>query len=104
VPPLLLYLPPGYERRAQTGLVGCASIEDYINNVIKKHEKTLAKKEMDRINHVNTTDANTARFSYLLQNDEISSIIEDYTRTPSPFTISLQTAFRKPFGWLITLR
>ncbi|MDE5669882.1 MAG: DUF1015 family protein [Eubacterium sp.] len=45
--------------RAQVGLVGCASIDDYINNVIKKHEKTLAKKEQDRINHVNVTDANT---------------------------------------------
>ena len=45
--------------RAQVGLVGCASIDDYINNVIKKHEKTLAKKEKDRINHVNITDANT---------------------------------------------
>ncbi len=45
--------------RAQVGLVGCASIDDYVNNIIKKHEKTLAKKEKDRINHVNITDANT---------------------------------------------
>lgn len=45
--------------RAQVGLVGCASIDDYMNEVIKKHEKTLAKKEKDRINHVNITDANT---------------------------------------------
>ena len=45
--------------RAQTWLVGCASIDDYMNNVIKKHEHTLAKKEQDRINHVNICDANT---------------------------------------------
>lgn len=45
--------------RVQVGIVGCASIDDYINNIIKKHEKTLAKKEKDRINHVNVTDANT---------------------------------------------
>lgn len=45
--------------RAQVGLVGCASIDDYMNNVIKRHEKTLAKKEADRIKHVNTTNANT---------------------------------------------
>lgn len=45
--------------RAQVGLVGCASIDDYMNNIIKKHEKTLAKKEKDRINHVHITDANT---------------------------------------------
>ncbi len=45
--------------RAQTGLVGCASIDDYMNNIIKKHEKTLAPKEQDRIRHVDTCDANT---------------------------------------------
>lgn len=45
--------------RAQVGIAGCASIDDYINNIIKKHEHTLAKKEQDRINHVNTCDANT---------------------------------------------
>lgn len=45
--------------RSQVGIVGCASIDDYVNNVIKKHEKTLAKKEQDRIRHVSTTNANT---------------------------------------------
>lgn len=45
--------------RAQTGLVGCASIDDYRDNVIKKHEFTRADKEADRIRHVDTCDANT---------------------------------------------
>jgi len=45
--------------REQTGLVGCASINDYINNQIKKHELTRADKEADRIRHVDTCDANT---------------------------------------------
>lgn len=45
--------------RSQVGLAGCASIDDYINNVIKKHEKTLAKKEADRIRHVDACNANT---------------------------------------------
>jgi uncharacterized protein (DUF1015 family) len=45
--------------RAQTGLVGCASIDDYLNNKIKKHELTRAEKEKDRIRHVDTLDANT---------------------------------------------
>ena len=44
--------------RAQTGLVGCVSIDDYINNVIRKHELTRADKEADRINHVDYCDAN----------------------------------------------
>jgi uncharacterized protein (DUF1015 family) len=36
----------------QTGLVGCCSIDDYFNNVIKKHEKTRPDKEEDRKNHI----------------------------------------------------
>ena len=38
--------------RVQTGITACASIDDYANNVIKKHENTRADKEQDRINHV----------------------------------------------------
>lgn len=45
--------------RAQTGIVGCASIDDYMNNIIKKHELTRADKETDRVNHVDFLDANT---------------------------------------------
>ena len=45
--------------RAQIGIVGCTSIDDYMNNVIKKHELTRADKEQDRINHVDYCDANT---------------------------------------------
>ena len=45
--------------RSQAGLVGCASIDDYNNNVIKKHELTRADKEEDRIRHVDTLNANT---------------------------------------------
>ena len=45
--------------RVQTGLVACASIDDYQNNVIKKHENTRADKEIDRITHVDTCSAQT---------------------------------------------
>ena len=45
--------------RVQTGLVGCTSIDDYVNNIIKKHEYTRADKEQDRINHVDYCNANT---------------------------------------------
>ena len=38
--------------RTQTGLVGCASIDDYTDGVILKHENTLAAKEEDRVHHV----------------------------------------------------
>lgn len=45
--------------RAQTGIVACASIDDYQNAVIKKHENTRADKEQDRINHVDALSAQT---------------------------------------------
>lgn len=45
--------------RTQTGIVACASIDDYLNNVIKKHENTRADKEQDRINHVDACGAQT---------------------------------------------
>ena len=40
-------------------IVACASIDDYLNNVIKKHENTRADKEVDRITHVDTLSAQT---------------------------------------------
>lgn len=71
--------------RSQIGIVGCASIDDYINNVIKKHEHTLAKKEQDRINHVNTCDANTGPiFLTYRKNDEISSIVNNWISDNKP--------------------
>ena len=71
--------------RAQTGLVGCASIDDYLNNVIKKHEHTLAKKEQDRINHVDITDANTGPIflTYRAQS-RISETVNGWIRAHAP--------------------
>lgn len=45
--------------RSQTGLVACASIDDYLDGVIKKHENTRTEKEIDRINHVDICNAHT---------------------------------------------
>lgn len=66
--------------RAQTGIVACASIDDYINNIIKKHEHTRADKEQDRINHVDYCDANTGPiFLTYRSEDEINAIVEEWT-------------------------
>lgn len=45
--------------RRQTGIAACASVDDYMNNVIKKHENTREEKEQDRIRHVDTLSAQT---------------------------------------------
>lgn len=65
--------------RAQTGIVGCASIDDYMNNIIKKHEFTRADKEADRINHVDYCDANTGPiFLTYRGTKEVDDIIAKY--------------------------
>lgn len=71
--------------RAQTGIAGCASIDDYKNNVIKKHEHTLAKKEIDRIRHVDTCNANTGPIFLTYRNkDEINALVNDWTKKHNP--------------------
>lgn len=45
--------------RSQTGITACCAIDDYVSGVIKKHENTRKEKELDRIRHVDVTDANT---------------------------------------------
>ena len=63
--------------RAQIGIVGCASVDDYRNNVIRKHELTRADKEQDRINHVDYCDANTGPiFLTYRAKAELSALVE----------------------------
>ena len=70
--------------RAQTGIVFCASIDDYMNNIIKKHEFTRADKEEDRINHVDYCDANTGPIFLTYKEDQIASeIIEAWIENES---------------------
>jgi uncharacterized protein (DUF1015 family) len=67
--------------RSQTGLVCGSSIEDYWNGIIKKHEFTRPEKELDRINHIVTTRAQTG-IVFLAYNDQedVQHIIEDWKR------------------------
>ncbi|MBQ6575775.1 MAG: DUF1015 domain-containing protein [Lachnospiraceae bacterium] len=63
--------------RSQTGIVGCASIDDYISGVIKKHENTREDKEIDRINHVDALSAQTGPiFLAYRKRDDIRSILD----------------------------
>ena len=56
--------------RSQTGIVACASIDDYQNNIIKKHENTRADKEADRIRHVDALSAQTGPIFLAYRADE----------------------------------
>ncbi len=46
------------EGRTQYGIVGCASVDDYMNGIIKKHELTRPDKEQDRMVHIRANNAN----------------------------------------------
>ena len=71
--------------RSQTGLVGCVSIDDYINSIIKKHELTRADKEADRINHVDYCDANTGPiFLTYRPQSEIAAIVNGWKESHAP--------------------
>lgn len=64
--------------RGQTGIVACSSIDDYLNGVIKKHENTREEKELDRIRHVDTTDAQTGPiFLAYRSREEINRLVEE---------------------------
>jgi uncharacterized protein (DUF1015 family) len=71
--------------RSQTGLVCGSSIDDYFKGVIKKHEFTRPEKELDRINHIKTTRAQTG-IVFLAYNDQedVQTIISNWKTNHAP--------------------
>ena len=70
--------------RTQTGIVACASIDDYMNNVIKKHENTRADKEEDRIRHVDTCNAQTGPIFLAYRRNETIYTVVAKTKENAP--------------------
>ncbi|MCR5417264.1 MAG: DUF1015 family protein [Pseudobutyrivibrio sp.] len=70
--------------RSQTGIVACASIDDYQNNIIKKHENTRAEKEQDRIRHVDTCNAQTGPIFLAYRQDHTIATIVEKTKGRRP--------------------
>lgn len=70
--------------RVQTGVVACSSIDDYLNAVVKEHEKTREDKEQDRIRHVDTLSAQTGPiFLAHRRSETISAIVaEEIHKSP----------------------
>lgn len=70
--------------RSQTGVVACCAIDDYLENVIKKHENTLEKKELDRIRHIYALDAQTGPiFLTYRDSDAIDILVAAVKKTAS---------------------
>lgn len=88
--------------RAQTGIVGCASIDDYMNNIIKKHELTRADKEADRINHVDYCDANTGPiFLTYRGNETIDAVVAKYTSAEAEYDFTTDDGIRNTV-WVVS--
>lgn len=85
----------------QTGMVGCCSIDDYFNNVIKKHELTRPDKEEDRKNHVRYSKMNyePVFFSYPHVND-IDTIVEKVKEGTPTYDISTDDGLQHTL-WIV---
>ena len=70
--------------RSQTGIVACASIDDYCNNVIKKHENTRADKEQDRINHVDICNMQTGPIFLAYRANEVLRGLTQLVKKQTP--------------------
>lgn len=71
--------------RSQTGLVCASSVDDYENGLIKKHEFTRPEKELDRINHIKTTGAQTGNVFLAYRNVEaIDKLTADWMTEKNP--------------------
>ncbi|MDR2889966.1 MAG: DUF1015 family protein [Lachnospiraceae bacterium] len=70
--------------RTQTGLVACSAIEDYENNLIKKHEKTRTDKELDRICHVDITNAHTGPIFLVYRSHKYINTLIDTAKQSTP--------------------
>lgn len=81
--------------RSQTGIVATASIDDYLNCIIKKHENTRADKELDRINHVDALSAQTGPiFLAYRKNDELKSIIDKVKKGEAAYDFTSEDGIR----------
>ncbi len=71
-------------RLSQTGVVCCCHIDDYNNNIIRKHEKTRKDKEDDRTRHVLTLNANAEPVLFLIKDQpDVAALIQaDARRSP----------------------
>jgi uncharacterized protein (DUF1015 family) len=73
------------EGRSQTGIVSGSSVDDYENDIIKKHEFTRPEKELDRINHIKTTGAQTGNVFLAYRNvDSIDALVTQWKASHNP--------------------
>ncbi len=85
----------------QIGLVAGASIVDYENDIIKKHEHTRADKEADRIKHVDTLNANTGPVFLTYQaNENMNNLVHEILKTTPLYDFETEDGIKHIF-WKI---
>ena len=70
--------------RSQTGIAACSSVDDYQNQIIKKHENTREEKELDRISHVDATNAHTGPIFLVYRSVQKINEIVSSVKTETP--------------------
>lgn len=87
--------------KTQYGLVACAYVADYLNNVIRKHELTRPDKEEDRKNHIRVTNFNSEPvfFAYP-DHEEINRIINNYIKDIPEYDFKTEDGIHHQF-WVI---
>ncbi|MBN1186077.1 MAG: DUF1015 domain-containing protein [Bacteroidales bacterium] len=76
--------------KTQYGIVGCAAVEDYMNNIIKKHELTRPDKEEDRMNHIRYSNFNAEPvfFTYP-DNSSLDAIVSEVIKRDPLYDFTL---------------
>ncbi|SHK49868.1 Uncharacterized conserved protein, DUF1015 family [Clostridium cavendishii DSM 21758] len=87
--------------RSQTGIVACSSIDDYLNNVIKKHENTREEKEQDRINHVDICNAQTGPIFLAYRSEQTINEVVKNTKSKEPLYNFVAVDGIKHSVWII---
>ena len=70
--------------RVQSGIVGCVSVDDYLNGIVKQHESTRVDKEMDRVNHIRGCGAQTGPIYLAYRYDAQLAQVHDRARQGEP--------------------
>ncbi|RLD67749.1 MAG: DUF1015 domain-containing protein [Bacteroidetes bacterium] len=87
--------------KTQYGLVGCSGVEDYLNNVIKKHELTRPDKEEDRMKHVRVTNVNAEPVFFTYRdNAKIDAIVNEVVQSEPEYDFTTDDGFGHHF-WVV---
>ncbi len=87
---------------SQSGIVACSNIEDYENNLIKKHEKTRSEKEDDRTRHIQSLNANAGPVFLTYRKDTgIDAIVSETEKNDPLYDLTAPDGIRHTV-WQVT--